>query len=71
MSIMPCTKVVIIQRLLAQYRRLFYELLRERLAGTDIELILIHGFPINSEVMNKFACSILDKYYFAIPCIIL
>lgn len=66
---MSSNKVVIIQRVLSHYRRPFYGLLRG-LAQAKIELVLIYGSPTNSEVINKFACSILDKYYFAIPCII-
>ncbi|MCG2722789.1 MAG: glycosyltransferase family 4 protein [Thermodesulfovibrionales bacterium] len=46
-------KVVIIQRVLSHYRRPFYELLRERLAGAGIELVLIHGSPSESEARKK------------------
>ena len=46
-------KVVIIQRVLTQFRRPFHELLRERLAGAGIELVLIHGSPSKSEARKK------------------
>lgn len=45
-------KVVIVQRVLSHYRRPFYELLRERLAGDDIELVLIHGYPSAGEALK-------------------
>ena len=49
----PQHKVVIIQRVLSHYRRPFHELLRKRLAGADIELVLIHGSPSKSGARKK------------------
>lgn len=49
----PQHKVVIIQRVLSHYRRPFYELLREQLAGADIELVLIYGSPSESEALKR------------------
>jgi len=46
-------KVVIIQRFLAQYRKAFYELLTGRLAQTNVEIVLLHGFPSKSEADKK------------------
>ena len=59
----PHHKVVIIQRLLAQYHRPFFELLRERLAEADIELVLIHGFPSKSEARKKDGVEIASTKY--------
>ncbi len=49
----PQYKVVIIQRVLSHYRRPFHELLRERLAGAGIELVLIYGSPSKSKTRKK------------------
>ena len=49
----PRHKVVIIQRLLAQYREPFYELLSKRLAGANIKLVLIYGSPSKGEAQKK------------------
>jgi glycosyltransferase involved in cell wall biosynthesis len=46
-------KVVIIQRLLVHYRKPFFELLKKRLAQSDIELIFIYGTPADSEAQKK------------------
>jgi hypothetical protein len=46
-------KVVIIQRVLSHYRRPFYGLLRKRLAQADIELVLVHGSPSESEALKR------------------
>jgi hypothetical protein len=62
-------KVVIIQRLLAQYRRPFYELLRERLAGADIELVLIHGSPSEGEALKRDGVEITWAHHVKDRCI--
>lgn len=46
-------KVVIIQRVLAQYRKPFYELLFDRLAQANVELVLLHGNYSNSEAKKN------------------
>jgi len=38
---------------LKHYRKPFYELLRERLADADIELVLVYGSPSESEALKK------------------
>jgi len=58
MKLKPQKKIVIIQRLLTNYRRPFYELLRKRLAHDGIELVLIHGNPSKSESQKKDASEI-------------
>ena len=59
----PQYKVVIIQRVLSHYRRPLYELLRERLAGADIELVLIHGSPSKSGARKKDSAKILWAHH--------
>jgi len=46
-------KVVIIEMSLKHYRKPFFELLRERLAQDNIELVLIYGFPNKREAEKK------------------
>lgn len=62
-------KVVIIQRVLTQYRRRFYELFRERLAVADIELVLIHGSPSKSEARKKDNAEITWAHHIKNRCI--
>jgi len=65
----PQYKVVIIQRVLAQYRRPFYELLRNRLAGADIELVLIHCSPSESEALKRDGVEIEWTHHVKDRCI--
>jgi hypothetical protein len=65
----PQRKVVIIQRVLAQYRRPFYELLRKRLAGAAIELVLIHGSPSKKEARKKDNAEIAWAHHVKDKCI--
>lgn len=46
-------KVAIVYKSLPQYRRRFYELLKERLAERDIDFILVYGQPGHSEASKK------------------
>lgn len=46
-------KIVIVQMILPHYRRPFCELLRERLAEINIDLVLVYGSFSESEVLKK------------------
>lgn len=46
-------RVAILYKSLPQYRRRFYELLKERLEEQGIELVLIYGQPAHSEAVKK------------------
>jgi glycosyltransferase involved in cell wall biosynthesis len=46
-------RVLIVYRTIPQYRRAFYELLRERLAAEGVELGLIYGQPTGSEESKR------------------
>ena len=54
----PQYKVIVIQRVLSHYRKPFYELLRKRLAGANVELVLIYGSPSKSEAQKKDSAEI-------------
>ena len=49
----PKYEIAIIETSLKHYRKPFFELLRKKLSKANIELILIHGCPSNSEVKKK------------------
>jgi glycosyltransferase involved in cell wall biosynthesis len=51
-------KIAIIQKFITHYRRPFFELLKERLAKSDIELVLVYGNPRSKDGDNKDAVSI-------------
>lgn len=53
------SRVVILFRYIPQYRREFYELLRERLAKEDIELSLVYGDPGKSDAKKNDAVEIV------------
>jgi len=59
----PLYKVVIIQRRLTQYRKPFHELLRERLAKSDIELVLIYGSHSKIESRKKDGAKIIWAHH--------
>jgi hypothetical protein len=65
----PQHKVVIIQRVLSHYRKPFYELLRERLAGAGIEFVLIHGSPSESEALKRDGVEIEWSHHVRDRCI--
>ena len=65
----PQYKVVIIQRVLSHYRCPFHELLKERLAGAGIELVLIHGFPSKKEARKKDNAEIAWAHHVKDRCI--
>lgn len=46
-------RVLIVQKTIPQYRRRFFELLREYLADDDIELVLVHGQPEPAEASRR------------------
>ncbi|GED69118.1 hypothetical protein BRE01_28200 [Brevibacillus reuszeri] len=46
-------RVAILYKSLPQYRRRFYELLKERLEERDIDFVLIYGQPGHSEAVKK------------------
>jgi L-malate glycosyltransferase len=46
-------QVAIIQRRLTHYRKPFFSQLREKLAAQNIDLLLIHGKPTESEIRKK------------------
>jgi L-malate glycosyltransferase len=46
-------KIAIVYRVIPHYRRRFYELLKERLAGNGIELELIYGQPSRRDAMKR------------------
>ncbi len=46
-------EIVIIELYLRHYRKPFFELLRKKLSLSNVELVLIHGFPLKSEAKKK------------------
>lgn len=46
-------KVLIVQKSLPQYRRRFFELLRERLTANGVSLVLVHGQPEAAEASRQ------------------
>ena len=51
-------RVLIVQKTIPQYRRRFFELLREYLDGEDIELVLVYGQPEPSEATKRDVVSL-------------
>ena len=51
--------VVIVQRILTHYRKPFYDLLKERLVQSNIELIFIYGAPVGGEAKKSDTTSYL------------
>lgn len=61
--------VIIVQRILTHYRKPFIELLKERLAQSDIELTFIYGVPAGVDAEKKDAAEIAWAHRIENRCI--